>query len=170
MIRRTSVATVAAVAYVGTVVGANAAIDHFGVIPVGLGYVAPAGVYFVSLALVLRDYVQWALGKPVMLTALTVGAIVSYCVADSNIATASAAAFAFSELADFLVFTRLAPRWGLAVFAGGIFGAVVDSMIFLQVAFGSLAFMPGQVLGKAYGIVIAAALIWARRRRIESAL
>jgi hypothetical protein len=42
---------------------------------------------------------------------------------------------------------------------------VVDSVIFLQIAFGSLGFLPGQVLGKAYGITLAAVLIAARRRR-----
>ena len=55
------IAIAAAAGYVATVIAANAAIQHYGIVPVGFGYAAPAGVYFVGLALVLRDYVQWAL-------------------------------------------------------------------------------------------------------------
>lgn len=157
---------IAAVLYVGTIVGANWAIKHYGVAPVGFGYVAPAGVYFVAAALILRDYVQWATGKLPMLGALAVGIVVSYFVADHQVAAASALAFAFSELVDFALFTWIAPRWSRAVLIGGLAGAVVDSVIFLQVAFGSLAFLPGQILGKSYGIVAAALVIGARRRAV----
>ena len=41
-----------AAAYLATIVAANWAVVHFGVIPVGFGLLAPAGVYFVSAALV----------------------------------------------------------------------------------------------------------------------
>jgi uncharacterized PurR-regulated membrane protein YhhQ (DUF165 family) len=80
-----------------------------------------------------------------------------------RIATASAVAFAFSELVDFLLFTWISPRWSRAVLAGGLMGAVVDSVLFVTLAFGSLQYVPGQILGKSYGIVIAALLIPLRR-------
>jgi uncharacterized PurR-regulated membrane protein YhhQ (DUF165 family) len=154
-----------AIAYLSTVVAANWLIDHVGVIPVGLGLLAPAGVYMIAPALVLRDLVQWLGGRTVSLAALTVGAALSYLVADPHVATASSAAFAVSELADFIIFTWLAPRWTRAVFFGGITGILLDSIVFLLIAFGSLAFLPGQVLGKLYGILVATAIIAARRRR-----
>jgi uncharacterized PurR-regulated membrane protein YhhQ (DUF165 family) len=157
---------VAAIGYILTIVGANWAIHRYGVVSVGFGYMAPAAVYFVALALVLRDYVQWASGKLVMLGALAVGVAVSYFVADAQVAAASALAFAFSELLDFALFTWIAPRWASAVLVGGLAGAVVDSVIFLQVAFGSLAFLPGQMLGKSYGIAAASLIIGARRARL----
>lgn len=156
----------AAIGYIATIVAANWTVKHYGVVSVGFGYLAPAGVYFVALALVLRDYVQWALGKALMLAALAVGIAVSYAVSTPALAEASALAFAFSELADFALFTWIAPRWSRAVLVGGLVGAVIDSAIFLSVAFGSLAFMPGQVLGKAYGIVAASVVIAARRRAV----
>jgi hypothetical protein len=53
----------AAVAYLLTIVAANWAIHRYGIVPVGFGYVAPAGVYFVAAALVLRDLLQWSLGR-----------------------------------------------------------------------------------------------------------
>lgn len=156
---------VAAVGYVGTVVAANWAIRRFGVVPVGFGLTAPAGVYFVSVALVFRDYVQWALGKAVMLAALITGVAVSYTVAGPGLATASAAAFLLSELVDFALFTWVAPRWASAVLIGGLVGALLDSVVFLHLAYGSFAYLPGQLLGKGYGVVAAALVIAVVRRR-----
>ncbi len=155
-------------AYLACIIGANAAIQHYGIISVGFGLSAPAGVYFIGPALVFRDLIQWTLGKYISLVTLAFGAVMSYAIADAHIATASAAAFAVSELADFALFTWIAPRWARAVAVGGIAGAVLDSAVFLQIAFGSLAFMPGQVLGKAYGVAVASVLIAARRRRIPA--
>jgi len=155
----------AAVVYVSCIVGANYAIARWGVIPAGLGTVAPAGVFLIGPALVARDWLQWAAGKRIALAWLAVGIVLSYAIADPRIATASAAAFAISELADFALFTWITPRWSLAVLVGGIIGALLDSAVFLQLAFGSFAFMPGQVLGKTYGVVLASVLIGIRRRR-----
>ncbi|MGI5220601.1 VUT family protein [Nocardia sp. CA-290969] len=132
---------------------------------VGFGLMAPAGVFVVGPALVLRDGVQYLWGKQVALAALAVGALASYLIASPAVATASAVAFAVSELADFVIFTWLAPRWTRAVLLGGIAGAVLDSMLFLWIAFGSLALLPGQVLGKAYGVVIASVVIGVLRVR-----
>jgi len=79
----------ATIGYVATVVAANWAVHRFGAVHVGFGLLAPAGVYAVSAALVLRDLVQWTLGKAVMLGALAVGVAVSYWVADGRIAPSS---------------------------------------------------------------------------------
>jgi hypothetical protein len=165
---RHAVAAWSVIAYLACIVGANAAIQHYGIIGVGFGLSAPAGVYFIGPALVFRDLVQWALGKYISLVTLAFGAVMSYAIADAHIATASAVAFAISELADFALFTWIAPRWSRAVSVGGIAGAVLDSAVFLQIAFGSLAFMPGQVLGKAYGVALASVLIATRRRRVTA--
>lgn len=166
MTRRHWTGAAAAAAYLLTIVAANWAVQHFGVIPVGFGYVAPAGVYAVSAALVLRDGVQYTLGRVAVVTAMLAGVALSVAVASPHLALASGAAFAFSEALDFALFTWIAPRWALAVFAGGMAGAVVDSLIFLSIAFGSLAFLPGQIIGKSYGIIAAAVVIaWRRRRR-----
>lgn len=160
-----SIAAVAIAAYLACIVGANAAIQHYGIVSVGFGQLAPAGVFFIGPALVMRDLVQWSVGKTASLAALATGALVSYTVADAHIATASATAFALSELCDFALFTWIAPRWSRAVLAGGIAGAVLDSAVFLWLAFGSLNLMPGQVVGKAYGVALAVILIAARRQR-----
>ncbi|MFE2999319.1 hypothetical protein ACFXG4_30460 [Nocardia sp. NPDC059246] len=133
---------------------------------VGLGVMAPAGVFVVGPALVARDGVQYLWGKPIAVVALAIGAGMSYLVASREVATASVVAFSVSELCDFALFTWIAPRWTRAVFVAGAAGAVVDSALFLWIAFGSVALLPGQVVGKLYGVVAAAVVIGIRRQWI----
>lgn len=160
----TVLAAGAVCAYLACIVGANTLVQHYGIVAVGFGLTGPAGVFLIGPALVARDWIQYSLGKPASLLILTAGAAVSYLVADAHIATASTAAFAISEIADFALFTWISPRWARAVAVGGVAGAVADSAVFLQIAFGSLALMPGQILGKTYGVALATLAIAARRR------
>jgi hypothetical protein len=41
-------------------------------------------------------------------------------------------------------------------------------VVFLLVAFGSLAFVEGQIVGKLYGVAAAAIIIGARRSRMQA--
>ena len=167
---RAQAGVLAAGAYLAVIVGANWAVRRFGLVPVGFGLYAPAGVYFVAAALVLRDASQYGIGKARTLVVMAAGVALSAVVAGPHLAVASGAAFAVSEMLDFGLFTWVAPRWAWAVLAGGVAGAVADSVVFLSLAFGSLEFLPGQVLGKCYGIVVAAGVIaWTRRRRLAGA-
>ena len=53
----------------------------------------------------------------------------------------------------------------LAVVASGVAGLVVDSIVFLWLAFGSLDFLSGQVVGKAWMVLLSIPLVaWLRRR------
>jgi uncharacterized PurR-regulated membrane protein YhhQ (DUF165 family) len=73
---------------------------------------------------------------------------------------ASAAAFLISELADFAVYTPLQRRrLVLAVFASGLVGATVDSIAFLYLAFGSLEFLAGQIIGKVLMVIASLPII-----------
>ncbi len=64
---------------------------------------------------------------------------------------ASTTAFLLSELADLAVYTPLQRRrFVRAVIASSVIGLVVDSMVFLWLAFGSLEFLGGQIVGKAW--------------------
>ena len=81
---------------------------------------------------------------------------------------ASAAAFLLSEFADFAVYTPLARRrLVLAVVASSMVGLVVDSIVFLWLAFGSLEFLAGQIVGKAWMVLLAIPLVAYLRRRDE---
>lgn len=136
-------------------------------VPVAPGLMAPSGVLTVGAALVLRDVVQRCLGLKAGLIAIAIGTGLSALIAPAALVLASGVAFLLSELADFAVYTPLQQRrLTLAVVASSTVGLVVDSFVFLMLAFGSLAFLPGQIVGKAWGVLIALPLIyWARKVR-----
>ena len=137
-------------------------------VPVAPGLMAPSGVLMIGLALVLRDLVQRRLGVGYAAAAVLAGAALSGLVAPPALVVASAAAFLLSELADLAVFTPLQKRGlVLAVAASGVVGLVVDSVVFLWLAFGSLDFLAGQVVGKAWMVVLALPLVSLLRRRDE---
>lgn len=160
-----------------TVPVANWMIGNFGtvcmrdgpcLIPVAPGLMAPSGVLMVGIALVLRDLVQRRLGVWTSVAAILVGAGLSGLFAPLALVTASAAAFLISEFADLAVYTPLAKRRFLtAVVASGLVGLVVDSIVFLYLAFGSLQYLSGQVVGKALMVVLSIPFIMMLRRRDE---
>jgi len=135
-------------------------------VPVAPGLLAPSGVITIGLALVLRDLVQRRLGVTAAVAAILAGALLSALIAPPKLVIASAVAFLLAELADLAVFTPLQKRGlVLAVAASSAVGLVVDSMIFLQLAFGSLEFLLGQVVGKSWMVLLALPFVaWIRRR------
>jgi len=154
-------------AYLATIVAANLAVAHLHPSPwYGLGLTAPAGVYFAGLVLVLRDYVHRQYGLRGSLVAVALGSLVSLLMAAPQFIVASVAAFAVAELLDLAVFIPATNRWGMAagVALSGVVGSLVDSLLFLQLAFGSLAFFPGQFVGKLAMTAAAVAFIAWRAR------
>jgi queuosine precursor transporter len=135
-------------------------------IPVAPGLTAPSGVLMIGLALVLRDLVQRRLGLAWAIGAILVGAALSAVVAPPTLVVASAAAFLFSEFADLAVYTPLQKRGlVLAVFASSLAGLIIDSIVFLYLAFGSLDYLAGQIVGKAWMVVLALPFIrWLKQR------
>ena len=113
------------------------------VIPVAPGLLAPSGVLMVGAALVLRDLVQRRLGVAYGVGAILIGAGLSAALAPAALVVASAVA------------------------ASSIAGLVVDSIVFLYLAFGSLDFLAGQIVGKLWMVLIALPLIAYLRRRDE---
>lgn len=137
-------------------------------VPVAPGVMAPSGVLMIGLALVLRDLVQRRLGLGWAAGAVLAGAALSAFLAPPALVVASAVAFLLSEFADLAVYTPLQRRrLVLAVAASGAVGLVVDSVVFLWLAFGSLDFLAGQVIGKAWMVVLALPFVQALRRRDE---
>jgi uncharacterized PurR-regulated membrane protein YhhQ (DUF165 family) len=141
-------------------------------IPVAPGVMAPSGVLMIGLALVLRDLVQRRLGLMWAVAAIFAGAALSGAFAPPPLVAASAIAFLLSEFADLAVYTPLQRRrLLLAVFASSMVGLVVDSAVFLYLAFGNLNFLAGQVIGKAWMVLLAMPLIaWLRRRDVRLGL
>jgi uncharacterized PurR-regulated membrane protein YhhQ (DUF165 family) len=135
-------------------------------IPVAPGLVAPSGVLMIGVALVLRDLVQRRLGVGIASAAIITGSLISATLAPPSLVIASAAAFLISEFADLAIYTPLARRRLVtAVVASGLVGVVLDSAIFLWLAFGSLDFLAGQIVGKALMVVASIPFIALLRRR-----
>lgn len=135
-------------------------------LPVAPGLLAPSGVLMIGAALVLRDLVQRRLGIEYGIAAIVAGAALSAGFAPRSLVIASAAAFLLSELVDFVVYTPLARRrLVLAVVASSMVGLVVDSLVFLWLAFGSLDFLAGQIVGKTWMVLLAIPLVAYLRRR-----
>jgi uncharacterized PurR-regulated membrane protein YhhQ (DUF165 family) len=161
-------------AFMGCIPLANWMIGHVGtvcvphgpcLIPVAPGLMAPSGVVMAGAALVLRDLVQRCLGKLWGAIAISLGTVLSVFVAGADLALASGAAFVLSETADFLVFTP-AQKWGLvrAVVISAPVGLAVDSVAFLWLAFENLDFLAGQIVGKAWAVLVSVPLVRLVRR------
>lgn len=134
-------------------------------VPIG-PWVAPSGVIVIGLGFVTRDILQTRFGKTVALAAVALGSLVAFMIADPLIAVASVAAYAAGELSDVAIFSAFARKSvPLAIVMSGLVGAVIDSIAFLWLAFGSLQFIQGQIVGKVAMSVLAAAAVWGWKRR-----
>ena len=176
MTQRREIGIVAVVLYMGTVVAANYFVQHVGTQPfpggphtiaVGFGQRAPSGVLWVGLAFTLRDAVQSTLGRRWAVLAILAGAVLSYAVAPS-LAWGAACAIQRSEIYTPLVErNRVVP----AVLLSNTLGLLLDTFVFLWLAFHSLDFWQGQVIGKAWMtllalvILVPARQIWSRPAR-----
>src|SRR5208282_3377872 len=110
--------------------------------------------------------VQRRLGAAMSVLAILFGTAVSVWLAPPSLVIASGTAFLLSEFADLAVCTPLARRRLVAaVVASSMVGLVVDSIVFLWLAFGSLDFLPGQVVGKGWMVLLSIPFVaWLRRR------
>jgi len=162
----------AIIAYLATIPLANWFISNVGTqsfpegphtIPVGFGYQAPSGVLLIGIALFTRDYVQEKFGKRNVLIAIAAGIVISFFV-NPDVAAASAVAFAAGEIVDFFVYTRIKRKSiALAVVFSGVVGGIIDSFLFLQIAFDSTNFWQGQVVGKTWMALLGGLIIWGYR-------
>jgi len=161
-------------AFISCVPAANWLIAHFGtvcvpdgpcLIPVWPGILAPSGVLLAGLSFVLRDLVQEALGIFWAIAAVLIGGVIAAGIASPVLAMASVAAFLIAETADLLVFTRLRRRGlVLASVTSSVIGLLLDSLIFVQIAFGDPAYIVGQSIGKAWMVLAALPLLIAIQR------
>jgi len=163
----------AAAAFVATVLLTNWTLDTFGVVTVA-GVEFPSGVLWAGLAFGLRDVVHETLGRRWVALAIIAGAVLSWISSDAatipggmtSIAVASGVAFLLSEAADAFVYAPLRVRhWPAAVIASNVVGSVIDSAVFLWLAFGSLDYIAGQVVAKWAMVAVALPMVWLLRRR-----
>jgi uncharacterized PurR-regulated membrane protein YhhQ (DUF165 family) len=167
--------TVLALGYVGLIILANWLASKW-IWPVGFGYEAPAGVFAIGLILGLRDWLHELRGLRWTLPLVYIAGLISWAVSVwtgwsgmREIAIGSVVAFTVSETADSFVYAPMRKRWPIwGLFASNAVGLVVDSAIFLQIAFGSLDFLKGQIIGKSEMTVLSAIVVWLRLRCFRS--
>src|SRR5438876_6780053 len=165
-----------ATGYFGLVVLANWLASRY-VVSVGFGRMAPAGVFCIGGVLVLRDWLQQLRGLLWTMPLVYSAGLASWAIGDAagwtsleKIAVASVVAFTISETVEAVVFTPLRKRrLTLGVGLSATVGNVLDSYIFLALAFGSQAFFFGQFIGKSEMIALGAVLTLGRRRLLPAA-
>jgi len=154
-----------AMSFIACVIGSNWAIERFGIVPVGFGLAAPAGVYFAGLSFGIRDAVQERTGRRVAAILVVIGALISVFISP-QFALASGLAYLLSEMADLTVYTKFRDtNWPGAVIGSNIVGAIIDSCIFLWLAFGSLEYVAGNTLGKVWMTALAMPIVWYARKK-----
>lgn len=180
MDRRLVIGIAALAGFVVCVLGANWFVENVGTqpgpgaphtLPVGFGERAPSGFVWVGISLTLRDLLQRTLGARFTIAAIVAGAGLSALLnIDASLALASGVTFLFAELLDLSVYTPLQERnLGAAAIASNVVGAIVDSVIFLWLAFGwdTVAdFAVWQALGKFEWSLLFLPLLFASRRAL----
>src|SRR5690349_19859107 len=159
-----------AVGYVGLAVLANWLSSRY-VWPVGFGLVAPGGVFAVDVVICRRDRINQR-SPTLTVTLIPIASALSCGIGEvagwsglQKIAVASVAAFLVSETVEWAVFAPIRKRsLTLGVALSGSVGIALDSYVFLTLAFGSLAFFDGQMVGKAEALAAGVALTAARRK------
>lgn len=158
-------ASMALAGYLFSVVAANAASVHWPVLALA-GLLVPAGTLFAGMTLTARDLLHDAMGARWVVVGMAVGVALSAVFASPGVAVASVAAFTVSEFVDTLVYAWLRHRHRLvAVAVSNVAGLVTDSLLFVPLAFGSFAAVPGQVAGKTAATVLALAALYLAHRR-----
>ncbi|NUT52789.1 MAG: VUT family protein [Saccharothrix sp.] len=156
------------IGYLLSIVAANIASEHWPPLVIG-GLVVPAGTVFAGTSLTARDLVHDKLGVRGVAVGIAAGAGLSAVLASPKIAVASVVAFIASEIVDALIYTRLRRRTQLgAVVASNALGLVIDSALFVPLAFGTLTVLPGQITGKAAATVLTLAALRVARTRLRA--
>jgi uncharacterized PurR-regulated membrane protein YhhQ (DUF165 family) len=128
---RRLLAGASAIAFVALVVASNWLTSRYGLI----GGLVAAGTFTAGLVLAARDAVRETVGIWASLGCIAAGVGVSAVMAGPQLALASGAAFALSELVDTAIYEPLRRRSRTQALAwSNLVGSVVDSILFLILA------------------------------------
>jgi uncharacterized PurR-regulated membrane protein YhhQ (DUF165 family) len=148
-LRRPNVAAtlVLTLLFVASAAASNWAIQHVGrnngpiaprTIPIGWGMQAASGVVLVGVMISVRDALHEQVGIRGTLVAITIGSGFSALLAPPALAIASGTTMLVAESADALVYQRLRTwGWFLAATGSNLASALLDSAIFLVIAYGA---------------------------------
>lgn len=151
----TKLFSVAVIGYIASVVFVNLGFSFVPMIATPIGMLSPMAV-IVGFVFVIRDYAQRRAGHWVLL-AMIIATGLSYLLADPFVATASAIAFATSEIADYLLYTFTKKPFHQRVVYSSLISAPIDTAVFLL---GINGFTIGTFVLMVLSKLIAAGVIW----------
>jgi uncharacterized PurR-regulated membrane protein YhhQ (DUF165 family) len=140
--------------YAAAIIAANILVAQFG------PSITPINAFFlIGLDLALRNYLALKMNRYQMAAMILGTGALSYAInpATGMIAIASGVAFTAAALADWATFNTVTGNWMKRNFAGNSVGALIDSVIFPTIAFGSL--MPIIVLTQ-FAAKVAGGAMW----------
>ena len=138
-------------------------------IPVAPKLMAPSGVLMIGIALVLRDLVQRRLGFRFAVAAIVIGAALSgHGRADFAGDRLGLCFSAFRICRSCRLYAACAQTHGRGRDRRPAWSALSStSIVFLWLAFGSLDYLAGQVVGKAWMVLLSIPFVMLLRRRDE---
>jgi uncharacterized PurR-regulated membrane protein YhhQ (DUF165 family) len=146
--------------YVLSILALNLGFSYVPMIETSIGLLSPMAV-LAGVVFVLRDFAQREHGHWV-LAGMAAGAALSYILADPYVATASVAAFAISELADYALYTITKKPFKDRVLISSLVSTPVDTAVFLFLISGLTL---GTFLLMVAAKLLAAFAIWFYYRR-----
>ncbi|HIM45034.1 MAG TPA: VUT family protein, partial [Alphaproteobacteria bacterium] len=118
--------------YIGLIVLVNWLFIVVQPVDMGGGEMWPPVALVVGLIFIARDFAQRVIGHWV-LAAMLVAGVLSYFLADPFVAYASVAAFAISELADWLVYSFTKRSFAQRILFSSVLATPLDTIVFLGI-------------------------------------
>ena len=152
--------------YIGLIVLVNWLFIVVQPVDMGGGEMWPPVALAVGLIFVARDFAQRVIGHWV-LAAMLVAGVLSYFLADPFVAYASVAAFAISELADWLVYSFTKRSFAQRILFSSALATPLDTIVFL----GIMGWLSAPaVLAMTASKLVGALIVWyLLRNRMEAA-
>ena len=152
--------------YIGLIVLVNWLFIVVQPVDMGGGEMWPPVAVAVGLIFVARDFAQRVIGHWV-LAAMLVAGVLSYFLADPFVAYASVAAFAISELADWLVYSFTKRSFAQRILFSSVLATPLDTIVFL----GIMGWLSAPaVLAMTASKLVGAVMVWYLvRNRMEAA-
>jgi len=152
--------------YIGLIVLVNWLFIVVQPVDMGGGEMWPPVALAVGLIFVARDFAQRVIGHWV-LAAMLVAGVLSYFLADPFVAYASVAAFAISELADWLVYSFTKRSFAQRILFSSVLATPLDTIVFL----GIMGWLSAPaVLAMTASKLVGALIVWYLvRNRMEAA-
>lgn len=152
--------------YIGLIVLVNWLFIVVQPVDMGGGEMWPPVALVVGLIFIARDFAQRVIGHWV-LAAMLVAGVLSYFLADPFVAYASVAAFAISELADWLVYSFTKRSFAQRILFSSVLATPLDTIVFL----GIMGWLSAPaVLAMTASKLVGALIVWYLvRNRVEAA-